>query len=73
MDAVRYIVDRIEGDLAVCERDDMEFFDIPLAKLPEGLKVGDCLVFENDAWRIDADETEMRRRQIEEKMRTLFI
>lgn len=73
MDAVRYIVDRIEGDIAVCERDDMRFFDIPLDKLPDGLKAGDCLVFEKDEWRIDREETEGRKKRIEEKMKALFI
>ena len=72
MDGVRYIVDRIEGDLAVCERDDLEFFDIPLEKLPEGTKAGDCLVFDGE-WRIDSDETERRKARIEKKMRDLFI
>lgn len=73
MSEVRYIVDRLEGDIAVCERDDLEFFDIPLAKLPKGLKAGDCLVFSGGTWRIDADEACVRKQRIEEKMRNLFI
>ena len=73
MSEVRYIVDRLEGEIAVCEREDLEFFDIPLEKLPEGVKAGDCLVLSGDSWRLDADEAAGRKQRIEEKMRNLFV
>lgn len=33
---MRYIVDRIEGGVAVLERDDLAFEDVSLSELPEG-------------------------------------
>lgn len=71
---MRYIVDRIEdGNIAVLEREDMEFVDMPLAALPAGVKSGDCLVEESGAWAIDEAETKARRQRISEKMRNLFV
>ena len=69
---MRYIVDRIEGDVAVLERDDLELVDVPLTELPEGVRQHDCLEVEDGAWRIDRDRTAERKRRIEEKMRRLF-
>lgn len=69
---MRYIVDRIEGDVAVLERDDLAFEDVPLSDLPEGTAQHDCLELERGAWRIDRERTEERKRLIAEKMRSLF-
>lgn len=73
MSEVRYIVDRVEGEIAVCERDDMKFFDILLAELPQDVKAGDCLVLSDGVWSVDVDETAMRKQRIDKKMRDLFI
>lgn len=69
---MRYIVDRVEGDVAVLERDDLEIVDVPLSELPEGVRQHDCLEEDGGAWRIDRDRTAERKRRIEEKMRKLF-
>lgn len=69
---MRYIVDRVEGDVAVLERNDLEFVDVPLSELPEGVRQHDCLEEEGGAWSIDHDRTAERKRRIEEKMRRLF-
>lgn len=69
---MRYIVDRIEGGVAVLERDDLAFEDVPLSKLPEGTAQHDCLEYEGGAWRIDRERTEERKRAIAEKMGNLF-
>lgn len=39
----RYIIDRIEGSLAVLEREDDEFITMPIDDLPAGSKQHDCL------------------------------
>lgn len=69
---MRYIVDRIEGDVAVLERDDLAFEDVPLSELPEGTAQHDCLECEGGTWRIDRERTEERKRTIAEKMARLF-
>lgn len=69
---MRYIVDRIEGEVAVLERDDLVFEDIPLAELPPGVAKHDCLELEEGRWRIDAERTAARKQLIADKMRSLF-
>ena len=54
------IVDRIEAGIAVCEGDGYTL-DIPLGKLPKGVREGDCLRPEGDSYAIDPNEAARRR------------
>lgn len=65
---MRYIVDRIEGDIAVLERDDLTFEDVPLSELPAGTRAHDCLELEGWEWRIDSRRTEARERMMREML-----
>ena len=67
-----YTVDRIEGDFAVLD-DDGDPRDINLKDLPENVKEGDILKFENNAYIIDAERTKQSKKNIEERFRKLFI
>ncbi len=40
---MKLIIDRFEGDYAVCEREDKTMMDIERSKLPEGVKEGSVL------------------------------
>ena len=44
---MRFIVDRIEGHFAVCEDENMQMKDIPLADLPEDIREGNVLEYNN--------------------------
>jgi len=68
----RLIVDRIEGDLAMCEADDLVMTAIPLSFLPDGVTEGDVLVFNEHLYTIGIDTHGQRRLQVQEKMDTLF-
>lgn len=63
----KLIIDRFEGDFAVCETEDLEFINIPNAALPEGAKEGDVLTIS-----LDKEETESRKEKIEGLMNSLF-
>ena len=65
-------IDRIEGDVAVCERDDGSFANVPLADLPNGVREGSVLRSEGGSWVEDASEQADRKERIEGKMRRLF-
>ncbi len=67
----RFIIDRLEGDVAVLEAADAGFLDVPASELPEGAKRGDSLVREEGAWRVDAETTEERWKRLEELRRSL--
>ena len=56
-----FIVDRIEEGVAVCEGPARAYTQIPLARLPRGVREGDCLRREGDGYIIDAEQTARRR------------
>lgn len=64
---VKLIIDRFEGDLAVCETESLEFVNIPKIALPSGVKEGDVITVS-----IDSSETEKREEKIAGLMNSLF-
>jgi len=69
---MQYIIDRIEGGIAVCERADGGFEDIPLDQLPGGAREGSVLVLRDGAWALDLKAEQERRKQLFEKQEGLF-
>ena len=69
-----YTVDRIEEDIAVLYDDDENKSDIPVSELPEDLKEGDILRFneENETYVIDKDRTVQVKLSMEERFKKLF-
>lgn len=60
-----YVVDRIEGDYAVCEQDDEVIVNISLDLLPDGVGEGNVLCRLSDgSFAVDKDEEERRRNEI---------
>jgi hypothetical protein len=69
---MQYIIDRIEGNLAVCEREDGGLAHIPLHELPGGIREGSVLRFEDGAWALDLLAESERRKRLFEKQEGLF-
>lgn len=70
---MKVVIDRIEGDYAVCENlETKEMVDILLEDLPENVKTGMCLKFEDGVFMQDFEEEEERRKRIEEKRKRLW-
>ncbi|WP_455662206.1 DUF3006 domain-containing protein [Pradoshia sp.] len=69
---MRLIVDRIEGDLAVCEKSDKTMVDIELTQLPDDVKEGDVLIEKDGNYELDLTETEKRRKRVQALMDDLF-
>ncbi|MDR4173958.1 DUF3006 domain-containing protein [Bacillus nitratireducens] len=67
----RGIIDRFEGELAVIEINNSTI-DVPKAKLPSAAKEGDVLIIEDDTYTIDKNETDKRRREVQDLMDKLF-
>ena len=63
----KLIIDRFEGDYAVCETENLEFVNIPKSALPCDAKEGDVISI-----LIDKSETEERKEKIEGLMNSLF-
>lgn len=62
---MRVIIDRFEGNFAVCEKEDMSMTNIPKDKLPEEAKEGDILLIEVDNIVVDKEATKTRRAELE--------
>lgn len=66
-------IDRFEGDIAVCEREDCSMTDVPLDRLPKGVRVGNVLVVADDGTiKIDAQEELRRKREVFRVFDSLF-
>ena len=72
---MRYFVDRIEEDIAVCENEDTgEMEQIDLSFLPEDVEEGDILIYDEefDEYYIDYDEKKIRKARIEDRMEDIW-
>jgi hypothetical protein len=69
---MKVIIDRFEGDFAVCEKEDRAMVNIEKSKLPEGVREGDVLVNEGDRFFVDQDETQERKKRIRQMMDSLW-
>lgn len=69
----KYIVDRFEGNYAICEDEDKVFVNIEHRLLPPEVKEGDCLIMNDDgSFSIDIKTTEDRKQVIQSKLDSLF-
>ncbi|MFJ5717501.1 DUF3006 domain-containing protein [Neobacillus sp. NPDC093127] len=69
---MKLIIDRFEGDLVVCEKEDGTFIDIRTNRLPSGAKVGDILVMDGEHISVDVLGTQERRNQINRLMEDMW-
>ncbi|MDI9508470.1 MAG: DUF3006 domain-containing protein [Clostridiales bacterium] len=69
----KYIVDRFEGDYAICEDENNLLINIEHSKLPPETKEGDCLIINKDGdFSIDVIATNDKRQEIRSKLDSLF-
>ena len=69
---MKYAVDRIEKDLAICQDlETREMLEIKLEILPDGIKDGDIIRKENDVFVFDTEEKKSRIDIIKAKMAKL--
>ena len=68
-----FSVDRFEGDFAVCEnRTTGDFINIPISELPENVKKGSILKFENGIYILDIESTKKEQEEIKNLVDNLF-
>ena len=58
---MKWIIDRFEGTMAVCQNETKQMRDIPRAQLPPQMKEGDVVVEDGGQYRFDPEETARRR------------
>ena len=65
-----FIVDRIEGEYAVCENSEtLQMENIPLVELPYGIEEGNCIKLENFRYVRDIEIEEKRKNDLKEKIK----
>lgn len=69
---MKYIVDRIESDIAVCEDENLSIVNIPLSVLPKGAKEGSVILFKDGVYSLTLKDEEERRNKLFNLMEDLF-
>jgi hypothetical protein len=69
---MKVIVDRIEGEYAVCELENRQMTNIPLIEIPFSVKEGDVLSIDGNYYKIDVEETQSRKKKIEDMVNELW-
>lgn len=69
---MKYIIDRLEEGIAVCENELKKLISIPKDLLPDGLKEGDVLEEQEGRFLRDEQGTEARRKEMRKKLLDLF-
>ncbi len=67
-----WIIDRLEDPFAVCEGENRQRREIPLAELPEDVREGDVLCLKGGEYHIDRAETERRREENSRLLKSLL-
>lgn len=69
---IKVIIDRFEGQYAVCEKDDKSMIDIERTRIPVSAKEGDVLKILGDTITIDKAETDIRKKEVENLTKSLW-
>lgn len=69
---MRVVIDRFDGDFAVCEKADRTMLNVKRSKLSANTKEGDVLIIDGDEIKIDPAETAKRKRIIEKLMKDVW-
>ena len=69
---MKYIIDRLEEGLAICETELRKRISVPVSHLPKGIKEGDVLREEEGRFSLDSEETDKRRREMKKTLMDLF-
>jgi len=70
---MKVIIDRFEGNYAVCEKEDRTMINIEKAKVLCQAKEGDVLIIKENEIIIDKEATLKRKEQIKEQTKDLWI
>ena len=62
---MKVIIDRFEGEYAICEKENLEMIDIEIKNLPAHAKEGDILIIDNGVIKVDSSETNKRKKKID--------
>lgn len=68
-----FVIDRFEGDIAVCVDDSRNVRELLRPELPPGAKEGDHILrFPGGPWRLDDEKTREKRNALKQRMDQLW-
>ncbi|MCR3761916.1 DUF3006 domain-containing protein [Clostridium felsineum] len=71
---MKLVIDRFEGEFAVCERPDRSMLNILKTRIPKGAVEGTVLnLYDDGNIKINIDETRKRKIDIQKLMSNLFM
>ena len=69
---MKYAIDRIEDNIVVIENlETKEIIELEKDKLPKDIKDGSIIIYENNEYKLDLDEEELRRKRIQDRFNRL--
>ena len=68
---MKYVIDRFEGDYAVCENDDLKRINVEKSRLPRGVKEGSTIEID-EAGEIALIDDAERVKRIADKMKSVW-
>jgi hypothetical protein len=69
----KLIIDRFEGEYAVCEHEDRNMIELKKSSLPQEAAEGSCIIVNDDGSIVlDMDEFDLRNERITKMMDDLF-
>jgi len=69
---MKFVIDRFEGEFAVCEREDGTMINIPKDQIPEHACEGDVLSVKKHKIVMNEEETRKRKEEIEELTKDMW-
>jgi len=69
---MKIIIDRFEGNYAVCEKEDRKMININISKIPTNSKAGDVLELVGEQIIVDSKCTNDRKKYIEQITKDLW-
>ena len=72
MNKDKLTVEQIENGIAKCEKEDGSFIEIEVSSLPDGVKSGDILLYQNGEYSVLKEQTDEQKKKMLELQSRLF-
>ena len=72
MNKDKLTVEQIENGIAKCEKEDGSFIEIEVSSLPDGVKSGDILLYQNGEYSALKEQTDEQKKKMLELQSRLF-
>ncbi|SHE95488.1 DUF3006 domain-containing protein [Clostridium fallax] len=69
----KFIIDRVEGNIAVCEDNKGNMININIKYIIGKIKEGSVIIKKNSLYYIDENLTKKRKKEIEELVKGLWV